>query len=75
MSSLRQELSARLPEALDYRTIEALSLECREKLDRYRPSNLAACTRIEGITPEALLTLMRYVKREETAASSQPSSL
>lgn len=64
MDQMKQEMSAKLPETLDYRTIDAISLECRQKLDQLKPLNLAAASRIEGITPEALLALLRYVKKE-----------
>jgi tRNA uridine 5-carboxymethylaminomethyl modification enzyme len=62
MESVRNEMNSLLPENLDYTQMDSLSLECREKLDRLRPANLAAASRIEGITPEALISLLRYVE-------------
>ncbi|CAD5212654.1 unnamed protein product [Bursaphelenchus okinawaensis] len=62
MNEMKQEMTATLPEDLDYSNVEGLNLECREKLDSLRPLNLAAASRIEGMTPEALITLLRYTK-------------
>ncbi|KAI6242185.1 Glucose-inhibited division protein A-related domain containing protein [Aphelenchoides fujianensis] len=70
MAAFRQELHAELPADLDYRQMSALALESREKLDRYRPANLAAASRIDGITPDALIHLLRHVKRSGAVASS-----
>ncbi|KAI6217190.1 Protein MTO1-like protein, mitochondrial [Aphelenchoides besseyi] len=65
MSAFREELQAKLPEDLDYNSINAINLESRAKLDRYRPANLAAASRVEGITPDTLIHLMRFVVKEK----------
>jgi tRNA uridine 5-carboxymethylaminomethyl modification enzyme len=61
MEEVRNGLSARLPENINYLQMNEFNIECREKLDRLRPANLAAASRIEGITPTALISLLRYV--------------
>ncbi|CAD5216882.1 unnamed protein product [Bursaphelenchus xylophilus] len=68
MEEMKKEMSAELPEDLDYTNIEVLNLECREKLDSLRPLNLAAASRIEGMTPEGLIALLRYVKSNKQRA-------
>jgi tRNA uridine 5-carboxymethylaminomethyl modification enzyme len=65
MDEVRNEINASLPEEINYLQMNSLNLECREKLDQYRPANLAAASRIPGITPEALINLLRYVKTSE----------
>ncbi|KAI6181924.1 Protein MTO1-like protein, mitochondrial [Aphelenchoides besseyi] len=65
MSAFREELQAKLPEDLDYNSINAINLESRAKLDYYRPANLAAASRVEGITPDTLIHLMRFVVKEK----------
>lgn len=42
-----------------------LSNEEREKLSRVKPSNLAAASRISGITPASLISLHKYLLREK----------
>jgi tRNA uridine 5-carboxymethylaminomethyl modification enzyme len=63
MNEVRAEMSSYLPDDINYLEMQNLSVECREKLDRFKPANLAAASRIEGITPEALINLLRYVKK------------
>jgi len=53
----------RLPEALDYMKISALSIEVRQKLSRHRPETLGQASRISGITPAAISLLLIHLKR------------
>lgn len=55
-----------LPEALDYSAVEldGLSSEVVEKLEVARPATLGAASRIQGVTPAALVLLMKHVKRK-----------
>ena len=48
----------RLPLDYDYFQLEALSYECREKLNRYRPVTLGQASRISGVSPADLSTLL-----------------
>ncbi|CAK9297358.1 unnamed protein product [Gordionus sp. m RMFG-2023] len=41
----------------------SLSNEIKEKLNLYKPSNIAAANKIPGMTPDALLRLLRFTKR------------
>ncbi len=59
----RRDASLRLPAELDYGAVGSLSNEVREKLAAARPADLAAAARIPGITPAALVALLRHVKR------------
>ena len=61
-----------LPEALDYAAVElnGLSAEVVEKLDAARPATLGAASRIQGITPAALVLLMKHVKRRQLTSST-----
>uniref|UniRef100_A0A8R1DQX3 Protein MTO1 homolog, mitochondrial n=1 Tax=Caenorhabditis japonica TaxID=281687 RepID=A0A8R1DQX3_CAEJA len=59
---IERESATEIPDHLDFSKMRGLSQECIEKLERARPRNLAAATRIAGITPEAIVVLMRYLK-------------
>uniref|UniRef100_A0A914YFU5 Protein MTO1 homolog, mitochondrial n=1 Tax=Panagrolaimus superbus TaxID=310955 RepID=A0A914YFU5_9BILA len=63
VDEMREELKAKLPDSLDYSKITEINLECREKLANYRPQNIAAASRVPGVTPDVLITLLRYAKR------------
>lgn len=49
---------AKIPENLDFGTVQGLSTELREKLTSIRPRSLGQASRISGITPAALTALM-----------------
>ncbi|XP_063791478.1 protein MTO1 homolog, mitochondrial isoform X2 [Pseudophryne corroboree] len=63
MAEVRRDESLVLPENLDYMNLDAsLSNEVREKLSQSRPETIGAAFRIPGVTPAAILNLLRYVK-------------
>ena len=53
----------RLPENLDYASIQGLSREIREKLLIFKPLNLGQASRISGVTPTAIMVLMIYLRK------------
>ena len=66
----RPDLSAhrealRLPANLNIDAIGSLSTEIKQKLKQIRPETLGAATHIPGMTPAAVISLLRYVKREK----------
>jgi len=63
----RRDEALRLPVDLDYGTVGSLSTEVREKLEAARPATLGAASRISGVTPAALVALLRHVKRGRPA--------
>ena len=52
-----------LPESIDYATINALSHEVREVLERVRPNTIGQASRVEGVTPAAIGVLLVYLKQ------------
>lgn len=53
----------KLPAGLEYKTMENLSLEARQKLDEIRPLTLGQASRISGINPSDIAILAMYVKK------------
>uniref|UniRef100_A0A914W0H0 Protein MTO1 homolog, mitochondrial n=1 Tax=Plectus sambesii TaxID=2011161 RepID=A0A914W0H0_9BILA len=62
MNAVRKEAACALPDDVDYANMQSLSYECREKLAVARPQTLGAASRIPGITPTALVELLRFVR-------------
>lgn len=52
-----------LPAALDYSQLPSLSMEAREKLSRQRPRTLGQASRIPGVTPADVATLLIHLKQ------------
>jgi tRNA uridine 5-carboxymethylaminomethyl modification enzyme len=67
IQAYRRDEALRLPADLDYGTVGSLSTEAREKLGAARPATLGAASRISGVTPAALVALLRHVKRGRPA--------
>jgi tRNA uridine 5-carboxymethylaminomethyl modification enzyme len=40
----------------------------RERLTLHKPTTLAQASRIQGITPAAITTLLAYIKKQKKAA-------
>jgi tRNA uridine 5-carboxymethylaminomethyl modification enzyme len=53
----------KLPVDFDYHTIQSLSYECREKLNRYKPETLGQASRISGISPADINVLAIFLGR------------
>ena len=61
--AFRRDETLLLPVDLDYAAVGSLSNEIREKLAAARPATLGAASRIGGVTPAALVALLKYVRR------------
>ena len=57
-----------LPPDLDYAAVGGLSAEVRQILGRARPETLGAAARIPGVTPAAVMALLRYVRKRPGGA-------
>jgi tRNA uridine 5-carboxymethylaminomethyl modification enzyme len=65
ISAFRRDEALALPGDLDYKLVGSLSNEMQLKLSRHRPDTLGAASRIPGVTPAALVALLRHVRRRE----------
>ncbi|MBC6445529.1 MAG: tRNA uridine-5-carboxymethylaminomethyl(34) synthesis enzyme MnmG [Alphaproteobacteria bacterium GM202ARS2] len=63
--AMRQDDQMPLPDNTDYTRLGFLSNECASLLDRFRPPTLGAAARLPGMTPAALIALMRYSKTHD----------
>lgn len=67
---LRKDEALVIPAGLVFSRIEGLSNELRSKLEAVRPHNLSQVSRIDGMTPAALMLILahiRQLKREKRA--------
>jgi len=63
IAAYRRDEALELPADLDYAAVGSLSNEIRQKLMAHRPATLGQAARISGVTPAALVALLRYVRR------------
>ena len=67
VQAVKRDESLMIPVNFDYAAVPSLSAEIRSKLARQKPSTIAQASRLEGMTPAALLVLLGHIK----AASGQ----
>jgi tRNA uridine 5-carboxymethylaminomethyl modification enzyme len=63
IAALRKDEAVALPANLDYGAISGFSNEVRQKLLQHRPATLSQASRIDGITPAALMLLAAHVRK------------
>ncbi|MBK6896116.1 MAG: tRNA uridine-5-carboxymethylaminomethyl(34) synthesis enzyme MnmG [Alphaproteobacteria bacterium] len=64
IESYRKDEGLTLPADLDYSKVGSLSNEVRQKLERVRPLTLGEASRIPGVTPAAVIALLRFVRNK-----------
>ena len=67
IDSFKKEESLTLPKNINYGKIGSLSNEIIEKLSLAQPPTLGAASRISGITPAAIISLLRFVKKNKNS--------
>lgn len=63
IEAMRKDEALEIPVDLDYQQIGGLSSESIDILRRHRPETIAHASRLAGLTPAALLVLIRYIHR------------
>lgn len=69
IDALKRDEAVELSEDLDYFAIPGLSGELSVKLNRIRPQSLSQASRLEGMTPAALVLILSAMRRGQKVAS------
>jgi len=67
IDAMRRDNKLTIPASLDFYEIGGLSAESKELLDRYRPDTIGQAGRIPGLTPAALIAVLRHIKKPRSA--------
>lgn len=62
LEGVRQNEAWKIPVDLDYSSIPGISTEIRERLTKTRPETLGQASRLPGITPASVATLLIFLK-------------
>ncbi len=73
IDQVAKNTNRKLPESLDYATIETLSKEAREKLNQIKPLTVGQASRIGGVNPADVNALLVYLElRSRREHPAQP---
>ena len=75
IAALKRDEALRLQSDIDYRGFKNLSNEDVERFEKVRPSTMGQAARIPGVTPSALVTLLKYAKYSAKSTSSNTTSV
>ena len=53
----------RLPDDFDYNRLNGISLEARQKLNKFKPVSVGQASRISGISPADISVLLIYLEQ------------
>jgi len=65
IQDFEKEESLAIPKSTNYKLVGSLSNEIIEKLSKIKPPTLGAASRIPGVTPAAIIALLRYIKKNK----------
>ena len=63
-----------LPQDLDYASVQGLSFEVRQKLDKARPHTLGQASRVSGVTPAAISLLLVHLRKRRLRSPAASTS-
>ena len=64
IKAFQKDEKIRIPKDIDFKSIGGLSNELVEKLSKIKPDTISQASRISGITPVAILSILRHIKRK-----------
>jgi len=62
IANYKRDTQLKIPINFDYKSLPGLTNELIEKMTKYRPENIAALSRIPGITPAGIMVVLRKIK-------------
>jgi tRNA uridine 5-carboxymethylaminomethyl modification enzyme len=65
IAQMKDMLKIKIPEGFDFTTVQGLSNEIVEKLQKANPPTLFAASEISGVTPASLEILHVYIKMKQ----------
>ena len=62
IENYKKDAELKIPSSFDYKSMPGLTNELVEKLTKTRPENIAALSRIPGMTPAGIIVVLRKIK-------------
>ena len=61
----KKDENLKIPKNINYKNVGSLSNEIIEKLSKIKPPTLGAASRVSGVTPPAVIAILRYIKKNK----------
>ncbi|PPR50531.1 MAG: tRNA uridine 5-carboxymethylaminomethyl modification enzyme MnmG [Alphaproteobacteria bacterium MarineAlpha5_Bin5] len=65
IEDFKRDEDLKIPKKINYKKVGSLSNEALEKLIKIKPPTLGAASRISGITPAAIIAILRHIKKNK----------
>ena len=65
IEDFKKEETLSIPKTTNFKEVGSLSNEIIEKLTKIKPPTLGAASRISGVTPAAIIAIMRFLKKQK----------
>jgi tRNA uridine 5-carboxymethylaminomethyl modification enzyme len=66
IAEVRRDEDRAIPDDFDFEIMSGLSNELKQKLKKFRPSNVAQAAKLDGMTPAALSLLLVHLRRNKS---------
>jgi tRNA uridine 5-carboxymethylaminomethyl modification enzyme len=70
IDALRRDDAVLIPLNTDFTMVGGLSAESCDIFQKYQPETIGQANRLPGLTPAAVLCVLRHVKRQQMAAKA-----
>jgi tRNA uridine 5-carboxymethylaminomethyl modification enzyme len=71
IEAFRRDEGLAIPAGIAFDAVAGLSTEIRQKLSRIRPATIGHASKIEGVTPAAVIALLGHIRKAETKAAAR----
>jgi len=65
IEDFKKDEELKIPQPINYNNIGSLSNEIIEKLSNVNPPTIGAASRVSGVTPAAIIAILRYIKKNK----------
>ena len=65
IDDFKKEEGLTIPKTTNFKDVGSLSNEIVEKLTKIKPPTLGAASRVSGVTPAAIIAILRYLKKQK----------
>ena len=68
IDALRRDEAVSIPAQIDFAAVGGLSAESKDILRRFQPETIGHANRLPGLTPAAVVAVLRHIKRQQKQA-------